>query len=96
MLLPVDNAIRRRIDIMKKLTILAAMVLVMLALASPAMADSDRYNNRFDDDDRSHGNVIHVDDDDFDWGSSRGWNWGDYEDCWEWSSVFEKWQWDCD
>jgi hypothetical protein len=95
MLLPIDNAIRRRIDMMKKLTILAAMVLVMLALASPAMADSDRHNNRVDDDDRSHGNVIHVDDD-FDWGSSRGWNWGDYEDCWEWSSVFEKWQWDCD
>ncbi len=80
MLLPVDNAIRRRIDMMKKLTILA-MVLVMVALASPAMADNDRHNNRFDDD--RHNN--RFDDDDRFHGS-----------CWEWSSVFEEWQWDCD
>ena len=83
---------------MKKLTILAAMVLVMLALASPAMADNDRHNDRFDEDRRSHGNVTNKVDDDHDWrsGSSWGWNWGDHEGCWEWSSVFEEWQWDCD
>jgi hypothetical protein len=94
MLLAVDNAIRRRIDMMKKkLTILAAMMLVMmLVLASPAVVDKDRHNDRFDDNDRSHGNVVNnVDDDDLDWRYRGG-----YEGCWEWSSVFEEWQWDCD